>query len=82
MELLVNSVKQVADLMGDISDASQTQSEGIDRVHQAITEMDKVTQQNAALVQQASGASESMQANALELARLMTAVKLSNQTAA
>ncbi|HZV65410.1 MAG TPA: methyl-accepting chemotaxis protein [Telluria sp.] len=74
--LLVTSVKQVADLMGDISAASQHQSEGIERVHQAIADMDQVTQQNAALVQQAAGASSSMQANAVELARLMTAVEL------
>jgi methyl-accepting chemotaxis protein len=81
MELLVNSVKQVADLMREISSASQEQSEGIERVHQVIADMDQVTEQNAALVQQAAGASGSLQANAVELGRLMSAVDLSRISA-
>jgi methyl-accepting chemotaxis protein len=81
MGLLVTSVKQVADIMREISAASQHQSEGIERVHQVISDMDKVTQQNAALVQQAASASGSMQAHALELARLMMAVDLSRNSA-
>jgi methyl-accepting chemotaxis protein len=80
MELLVNSVKQVADIMGEISTASQRQSEGIAHVHQVIAGMDQVTQLNAALVQQAAGAAGSMQANAVELARLMKAADLSRRT--
>jgi methyl-accepting chemotaxis protein len=80
MGLLVTSVKQVADIMREISAASQHQSEGIERVHQVISDMDKVTQQNAALVQQAASASDSMQAHALELARLMMAVDLSRNS--
>jgi methyl-accepting chemotaxis protein len=66
--------------MREISAASQHQSEGIERVHQVISDMDKVTQQNAALVQQAASASDSMQAHALELARLMMAVDLSRNS--
>jgi methyl-accepting chemotaxis protein len=80
MELLVNSVKQVADIMGEISTASQQQSEGIAHVHQVIADMDQVTQLNAALVQQAASAAGSMQANAVELARLMKAADLSRKT--
>ncbi|MEV4783772.1 methyl-accepting chemotaxis protein [Burkholderia sp. LMU1-1-1.1] len=80
MELLVNSVKQVADIMGEISTASQQQSEGIAHVHQVIAGMDQVTQLNAALVQQAASAAGSMQANAVELARLMKAADLSRKT--
>ncbi len=82
MELLVNSVKQVAAIMHEISDASQHQSQGIERVHQVITDIDKATQQNASLVQQAAAASGSMRAHADELARLMTAVDLSRASAA
>ena len=82
MELLVSSVKQVAAIMSEISDASQHQSEGIERVHQVITDMDKVTQQNTSLVQQAASASSAMQEHAAELARLMTAVDLSRAGAA
>jgi methyl-accepting chemotaxis protein len=81
MELLVNSVKQVAAIMHEISDASQHQSEGIERVQQVITDMDRATQQNASLVQQAAAASGSMRAHADQLARLMTAVKLSRTQA-
>jgi methyl-accepting chemotaxis protein len=81
MELLVNSVKQVAAIMHEISDASQHQSEGIERVHQVITDMDRATQQNATLVQQAAAASGSMRAHADQLARLMTAVDLSRSQA-
>ena len=82
MELLVSSVKQVAAIMSEISDASQHQSEGIERVHRVITDMDKVTQQNTSLVQQAASASSAMQEHAAELARLMTAVDLSRAGAA
>jgi len=77
MELLVNSVKQLATIMHEMSDASQHQSDGIHRVHEAITSIDQFTQQNASLVQQVSGASGTMQANALELARLLSALDLS-----
>ena len=80
MELLVNSVKQVADIMGEISSASQRQSDGIAHVHQVIADMDQVTQLNAALVQQAAGAAGSLQANADNLAQLMKAADLSPST--
>ncbi len=79
MELLVNSVKQVANIMAEISTASQQQSEGITHVHQVIAGIDQVTQLNAALVQQAAGAASSLQANAVELARLMKAADLSRR---
>jgi len=82
MELLVSSVKQVAAIMSEISDASQHQSEGIESVHKVITDMGKVTQQNTSLVQQAASASSAMQEHAAELARLMTAVDLSHAGAA
>jgi len=53
---ILTSVNRVSDLMGEIAAASEEQSEGIEQVNRAITQMDQVTQQNAALVEQASAA--------------------------
>ncbi|HUL56035.1 MAG TPA: methyl-accepting chemotaxis protein, partial [Usitatibacter sp.] len=60
MDEVVKSVKRVADIISEITAASQEQSAGIEQVNQAITQMDQVTQQNAALVEQAAAAAESM----------------------
>jgi methyl-accepting chemotaxis protein len=70
MNEIVIAVKRVTDIMSEITAASNEQSAGIEQVNQAITQMDDVTQQNAALVEQAAAASESMleQANALDAA--------------
>ena len=67
MEEVVTSVKRVADIISEIAAASVEQSTGINQVNTAVTSMDEVTQQNAALVEQAAAASESLveQANAL-----------------
>ncbi|WP_020166514.1 MULTISPECIES: methyl-accepting chemotaxis protein [Methylotenera] len=67
MEEIVSSVKRVTDIMGEIAAASIEQSSGIDQVNIAITQMDEVTQQNAALVEEATAAAESLvdQANSL-----------------
>jgi methyl-accepting chemotaxis protein len=64
---IVHSVRRVTDIMGEISSASQEQRTGIEQVSQAVTQMDQVTQQNAALVEEASAAAQSMadQARAL-----------------
>jgi hypothetical protein len=74
--LLVESVKRVTDIMAEIMAASQEQSAGIEQVNQAIGQMDQVTQQNAALVEQASAAAESMQDQAARLAQVVGAFKL------
>ncbi|MDP2152847.1 MAG: methyl-accepting chemotaxis protein [Methylotenera sp.] len=67
MDEVVTSVKRVADIISEIAAASIEQSTGIDQVNTAVTSMDEVTQQNAALVEQAAAAAESLvdQANAL-----------------
>ncbi len=64
---IVASVQRVTDIMADISAASQEQSSGIEQVNQAVVQMDETTQQNAALVEEASAAARSMaeQANLL-----------------
>ncbi|MFU1518455.1 methyl-accepting chemotaxis protein [Vreelandella alkaliphila] len=68
MSDVVTAVRRVTDIMDEISAASQEQSDGIEQVSQAVGQMDEVTQQNAALVQQASAAAMSLeeQANKLE----------------
>jgi methyl-accepting chemotaxis protein len=67
MAQVVASVSRVTQIIGAISDASREQSTGIGHVNQAITEMDAVTQQNAALVEQAAAAAGSMQDQASHL---------------
>jgi methyl-accepting chemotaxis protein len=67
MDEIVGSVKRVTDIMAEITAASQEQSSGIEQVNQAITQMDQVTQQNAALVEEAAAAAQSMQEQAAEL---------------
>ncbi len=76
MTLIVTSVKQVADIMSEITAASQEQSEGIEQVNQAISQMDEMTQQNAALVEEASAAAESMQEHAAKVAQIMQGIDL------
>ena len=68
LEAIVTGVKRVTDIVGEIAAASQEQSAGIDEVNKAITQMDELTQQNAALVEEAAAASESLgdQANGLD----------------
>jgi methyl-accepting chemotaxis protein len=76
MGLIVTSIKQVADIMGEITAATQEQSTGIEEVNQAITQMDEMTQQNAALVEEAAAAAESMQEQAQKLAAAVAIFKL------
>jgi methyl-accepting chemotaxis protein len=78
MELVVTSIRQVADIMGEITAATQEQSNGIEEVNQAITQMDEMTQQNAALVEEAAAAAESMQEQAEILARAVSIFKLAS----
>lgn len=76
MDEIVRSVKHVADIMAEITAAGQEQSSGIEEVNRAITQMDEMTQQNAALVEQAAAAAESMEEQAGNLARAVSAFKL------
>ncbi|MES2935188.1 MAG: methyl-accepting chemotaxis protein [Pseudomonadota bacterium] len=81
MGQIVTSVKQVADIMNEISAASQEQSAGIEQINFAITQMDEVTQQNAALVEEAAAAAASMQDQAASLARTVAVFKLVHSAA-
>src|SRR5471030_3099607 len=82
MSEVVASVRRVTDMMGEITSASQEQSTGIDQVNVAIAQMDSVTQQNAALVEEAAAAADSMREQAAGLARVAAGFKLHRTQAA
>jgi methyl-accepting chemotaxis protein len=67
MQAILTSVRSVADLMNEISSASDEQSSGIAQVNIAVAQMDQVTQQNAALVEQATAAAQTMAAQSHQL---------------
>ncbi|ELC7325875.1 Tar ligand binding domain-containing protein [Salmonella enterica] len=76
MNEIVDAVKRVTDIMLDIAAASDEQSRGIVQVSQAISEMDKVTQQNASLVEEASAAAASLEEQATRLTQAVDAFRL------
>ena len=78
---IVNAVKKVSDIIAEIAAASQEQSAGIDQVNKAVMQMDEVTQQNAALVEEAAAASESMNEQASGLTRLMEFFNVGSEAA-
>jgi len=78
---IVASVQRVTDIMGEITAASVEQSAGIDQVNDAITSMDEVTQQNAALVEQAAAAAESLVDQAVSLIEVVSAFQLNGGSA-
>ena len=82
MDEVVGSVRRVADIMQEITAASSEQSAGIEQVNMAIVQMDQVTQQNAALVEQAAAAAESMQDQATALNEVVSVFRLSGTHAA
>ena len=82
MEELLDSVRRVTDIMGEITAASAEQTSGIEQINQAISQMDEVTQQNASLVEQAAAASEAMQEQASNLVNTVSTFKLNGAQAA
>ncbi|MGV8899500.1 MAG: methyl-accepting chemotaxis protein [Burkholderiaceae bacterium] len=76
MTEIIDSVKRVTDIMGEISSASQEQTSGIEQINQAISQMDQVTQQNAALVEEAAAAAASLQDQAGHLSQVVGIFKL------
>jgi methyl-accepting chemotaxis protein len=77
MNEIVESVQRVSDMIGEISTASSEQSEGIGQVNVAVTELDQMTQQNAALVEQSAAAAASLREQAQRLAQVVSAFHLS-----
>ena len=76
MQEIVGAVRRVTDIMGEIAAASAEQADGIGHVNLAVSQMDEVTQQNAALVEEAAAAAGSMQDQTAELTRAVSAFKL------
>ncbi len=76
MEEIVGSVKRVTDIMAEITAASQEQTQGIEQINQAIAQMDQVTQQNAALVEEAAAAAASLQEQAGGLTQVVSVFRL------
>ncbi|OSM97158.1 methyl-accepting chemotaxis protein [Lonsdalea populi] len=79
MGTIITSITHVNDLIGEIASASDEQSRGIEQVGSAVTQMDGVTQQNAALVQEASAAAASLEEQARHLTDAVTVFKLDNE---
>jgi methyl-accepting chemotaxis protein len=78
MQEIVEAVKRVTDIMGDITAASMEQSQGIEQVNGAVAQMDEMTQQNAALVEEAAAAAESLQDQAGSLSEAVSVFRLAS----
>ena len=78
---VVAGIKRVTDLMGEISAASNEQSQGVSQVGEAVVQMDQVTQQNAALVEEMAAAASSLKAQAQELVGTVAVFKLASSSA-
>ena len=76
MTEVVSSIRRVTDIMGEISAASNEQSLGVSQVGEAVTQMDQVTQQNAALVEEMAAAASSLKSQAQELVQVVALFKL------
>ena len=77
---IVDSVKKVTDIVSEIAAASTEQSAGIEQVNMAVTQMDEVTQQNAALVEEAASASRAMEEQALSLRQQVAYFRIGDET--
>jgi len=82
MQQIVQGIARVTDIMSEIASASAEQTVGIEQVNEAITQMDSVTQQNAALVEEAAAAAASLEDQAAVLARLVSVFKVGDGGAA
>jgi methyl-accepting chemotaxis protein len=76
MTEVVASIQRVTDIMGEITTASHEQEVGIEQINQAVAEMDTVTQQNAALVEEAAAATGALEQQAAHLAQVVSVFKL------
>jgi len=79
MTEVVNSIRRVTDIMGEISAASSEQSSGVSQVGDAVVQMDQATQQNAALVEESAAAAESLRSQALQMVQVVAVFRLDAQ---
>jgi methyl-accepting chemotaxis protein len=80
MTAVVDSIQRVTNIMGKITAASHEQTLGIDQISEAIGQMDSITQQNAALVEEAAAASDSLQRQADNLVKVVSIFKLDGES--
>ncbi|WP_409450647.1 methyl-accepting chemotaxis protein [Aquabacterium sp. J223] len=76
MTEIVAAIRRVTDLMGEISSASQEQSSGVSQIGEAVGQMDQVTQQNAALVEESAAAADSLKSQAAKLVDAVAVFRL------
>ncbi|MDR6387524.1 methyl-accepting chemotaxis protein [Paraburkholderia phenoliruptrix] len=81
MDEIVQAVRRVTDIMGEISAASEEQSGGIEQVNRAVVQMDEVTQQNAALVEEAAAAAASLEDQTRQLQEVLSGWKVASHAA-
>jgi methyl-accepting chemotaxis protein len=79
MQEVVESVKRVSDIISEITAAGQEQTSGIEQINQAIIQMDSVTQQNSALVEEAAAAAATLQEQSANLVKVVSVFKLDQQ---
>jgi methyl-accepting chemotaxis protein len=78
MSEVVTSIRRVTHFMGEISSASSEQSAGVSQIGEAVTHMDRVTQQNAALVEEMAAAASSLKSQATDLVDTVSVFKLNH----
>jgi methyl-accepting chemotaxis protein len=76
MQEIVHSVQRVTDIIGEITAASTEQSDGLGQINTAVAQLDQMTQQNAALVEESAAAADSLQQQAVQLTRVVGTFKL------
>lgn len=81
MDEIVNAVTRVTDIMGEIASASDEQSRGIDQVGLAVSEMDRVTQQNASLVEESAAAAAALEEQASRLTQAVAVFRIQQENA-
>ena len=79
MQEVVAAIRRVTDIMGEISAASREQREGVDQIGEAITQMDQVTQQNAAMVEEMAAAAASLQTQSHQLVQTVSVFRLQDR---
>ena len=80
MTEIVSSVQRVTDTIGEITSAASEQSDGISRINTAIASLDRMTQQNSALVEEGAAAAQSLRDQAVQLTDAVSTFKLDRQT--
>ena len=79
---IVKAVSRVTDIMSEIASASDEQSRGIDQIGLAVTEMDRVTQQNSGLVQESAAAATALEEQASRLSEAVAVFRINHRSGA